>query len=150
MKYVNLDTQKVLNSLPTRIVIDGSATSNLNGVPFVMCKEVGWREIENPTPDADAGYVRTSGYTYSQDPGDPDAALVAFDQITQAAYDAQVAAQAEASADAESNPTNFQRQVRAVIELVVDEINTLRVEHSLPARTGAQVKAALRNKLDAM
>lgn len=37
--------------------------------------------------------------------------------------------------------------LRAFASVVVDEINTLRQQHSLPERTMAQVKTATRNKL---
>lgn len=37
---------------------------------------------------------------------------------------------------------------KAFALLVLDEINILRAQHSLPARTPSQLKTALRNKLD--
>lgn len=42
---------------------------------------------------------------------------------------------------------NMEALIRAVVQLVVDEINTLRAQHALPARTLAQVRTAIRNKL---
>lgn len=38
---------------------------------------------------------------------------------------------------------------RAFAEIVMDEINILRAQHSLPARSLSQLKTALRNKLGA-
>ena len=38
--------------------------------------------------------------------------------------------------------------LRAVIRLLIDEINTLRALHSLPARTLTGLRAALRKKID--
>ena len=36
---------------------------------------------------------------------------------------------------------------KAFAELIMDELNTLRAEHSLPPRTMAQLKTAMKNKL---
>ena len=38
--------------------------------------------------------------------------------------------------------------LRAVVEIIRDEINLLRAEHSLAARTNAQIKTAIQNKVD--
>jgi len=48
-----------------------------------------------------------------------------------------------------SATTDMPALVRALMLITMDEINTLRAQHSLPARTPAQLKTAIRNKLNA-
>ncbi len=70
-------------------------------------------------------------------------------QAEQDAIDAAEAAARE-TAGRENAKTEFDDLwlLRAFAEVVVDEINLLRAEHSLPARTPAQLRTALRNKID--
>lgn len=39
--------------------------------------------------------------------------------------------------------------LRALVKVLVDEINTLRAQHALPARTNAQAFTAIQNEIDA-
>lgn len=43
----------------------------------------------------------------------------------------------------------YERLLRALVELLLGEFNTLRAQHGLPARTLAQVRAALKANIDA-
>ena len=141
MSYVNLTSQRRRDELPNDI--DGLKNPSLE-----QAGGAGWRSV-NAEPVADSGYV-LMGHSWIQDGGDSTGALPDITQITQAAYDAQVVAAEEARKDSESDPSKWDRINRAAIELIVDEINTLRAEHSLAARTPTQIKNALRNKLDSM
>ena len=58
------------------------------------------------------------------------------------------AALAEAQADATANELDATQSImKAFAEVLVDEINLLRAEHALAARTLAQLKTAVRGKL---
>ena len=68
--------------------------------------------------------------------------------MDQAARDAVDAAALSATKDAVADELDAQTTVmRAFAEVVVDEINILRAQHSLPDRTLAQLKTAVRGKL---
>jgi hypothetical protein len=74
-----------------------------------------------------------------------DAALAGIDwsgpaQVAWQLTQDQTAAQARWDAPEE-------RLLRALALVLLDELNTLRQQHGLPARTAAQLKAALRQKL---
>ncbi len=66
------------------------------------------------------------------------------DQATQAAIDA---AELEASLDAQADEIDA-GYARAFALVVLDEINALRAQHGLAPRTVAQLKTAIRNKMD--
>lgn len=68
------------------------------------------------------------------------------DQATRDAIDA---AELTASRDDVINNEidNLEGVVRAFAQVMMDEINILRAEHSLPDRTLAQLKTAIRNKV---
>ena len=68
-----------------------------------------------------------------------------MDAAARAAVDAQVLSDARDSITDEIDLV--ESLVRALALVLLDEINTLRAEHSLAARTTAQVKTAIRNKL---
>ena len=68
--------------------------------------------------------------------------------MSQAERDAVDAAQLNASRDATADQLDVVDDVlRAFALTVLDEINTLRAQRSLPARTMAQLKTAVRDKL---
>jgi len=65
-----------------------------------------------------------------------------------AARDALDAAELETTKDAIVNQIdNLNDIIRALASVLVDELNILRTQHSLPNRTLAQLKTAIRNKL---
>lgn len=61
---------------------------------------------------------------------------------------ATAAAQVVIEKDAEKEAYDVRRLFRALVESLVDEINTLRTLHSLPDRTVAQARTAILNKID--
>ena len=67
----------------------------------------------------------------------------------QAAIDA-ATARAKATAEKDSSKSGFDqtRVLKALAELLVDEFNILRAQHGLPNRTFAQLRTAIRNKID--
>lgn len=68
--------------------------------------------------------------------------------MSQAERDALDAAKEAAVLDSIADEINQVRSyTRAFAEVVLDEFNNLRALHGLPARTRAQLRAALRNKL---
>lgn len=80
---------------------------------------------------------------------DLDAALVDY-TANQAARDSafvQVRTDAETSRVQDSFDDDERRLLRGFAELLIDELNTLRTLHSLPDRTFAQLRTALRNKI---
>jgi len=102
--------------------------------------------------------------------GDP--SLIMFDpppselevpDVTQAALDtahtayladqtnidaATAAAKETSSRDSDKVKYDIERTLRAIVELLIDELNTLRALHSLPDRTIAQARSAIRSKID--
>lgn len=86
----------------------------------------------------------------------PDVAQPALDTAfanyvaDQANIDAATAA-AKLTEDKEHEKRAFdqQRILKALAELLVDEFNILRALHGLPDRTFAQLRTAIRNKIDA-
>lgn len=69
--------------------------------------------------------------------------------VDQAARDAIDAAELTARRDEIANDIDrVESYTRAFALVVLDEINILRAQHSLTARTIAQLKTAVRNKLD--
>jgi hypothetical protein len=76
--------------------------------------------------------------------------IITGDDVTlmdQASRDALDAALLEQARDQAVNAAidNVENILRQVVKLMVDEINILRAQHGLPARTLAQVKTAIRN-----
>ncbi len=72
------------------------------------------------------------------------------DAATMAAIDAAIAAtQLTQQRDGAKNEFDAQRTLKALAELLVDEFNILRALHSLPDRTFAQLRTAIRAKIDA-
>jgi hypothetical protein len=71
-------------------------------------------------------------------------AVMLMDQAQRDALDATLLDQAR---DAAVNAAldNVEDVLRQIVKLMVDEINILRAQHGLPARTLAQVKTAIRN-----
>jgi len=65
--------------------------------------------------------------------------------IDQARADAEIAVDIENEKEA----LDMRRVLKAILEGMVGEINLLRSEHSLPNRTNAQVRTAIRNIIDA-
>lgn len=61
---------------------------------------------------------------------------------------ATAAAEEVISRDTEKDVYDVRRLFRALVESLVDEINTLRALHSLPDRTIDQARSAIRNKID--
>jgi hypothetical protein len=73
------------------------------------------------------------------------------DAATQAIIDAALAAaQLTAFRDAAKTEFDAKRVLKAFAELLVDEFNVLRTIEGLPDRTFAQLRTAIRNKIDAM
>ena len=70
-------------------------------------------------------------------------------QAERDAVDAQRAADAVAQ-NIQANKDRFDNEdiLRAVVKLMIDEVNTLRALHSLADRTAAQARTAIRNALD--
>ena len=58
------------------------------------------------------------------------------------------AARNTVSRESEKSSYDSRRIMRAIVEALIDEINTLRSLHSLPDRTVAQARTAIRNKID--
>ena len=77
--------------------------------------------------------------------------IVTGDAITLMDAAARAVVDAQALSDARDSVTDeidtVESLMRALALVLLDEINTLRAEHSLAARTVAQVKTAIRNKL---
>lgn len=72
------------------------------------------------------------------------------DAATQASIDAAIAAaRTAAEKDGAKTQVDVERVVRALVELLPSEFNTLRTLHALPDRTEAQVRAALKANIDA-
>ena len=71
------------------------------------------------------------------------------DQATRDARDAEIAAYEQGRLD-QSAKDNLDTQIilRAIVRLVVDELNILRAEHALPDRTYAQARTAIFNLID--
>jgi hypothetical protein len=61
---------------------------------------------------------------------------------------ATAAAEVTVDRDTEKDVYDVRRLFRALVESLVDEINTLRALHSLPDRTVAQARTAILNKID--
>ncbi len=61
---------------------------------------------------------------------------------------ATAAAKETSSRDLDKVTYDIERTLRAIVELLVDELNVLRALHSLPDRTIAQARSAIRNKID--
>jgi len=72
------------------------------------------------------------------------------DAAAQAVIDAAIAtALLTSQRDGAKNEFDAQRVLKAIAELLVDEFNILRALHALPDRTFAQLRTAIRNKIDA-
>lgn len=71
------------------------------------------------------------------------------DFATRQARDAEIAA-ATAVAESQSQKERFDNEevLRAVVKLLIEELNILRALHSLPPRTAAQARTAIRNAID--
>lgn len=74
------------------------------------------------------------------------AALAAFDW-SEEAHAAWVTAQARTEAQAAWDKPDAQLW-RAFVLVLLDELNTLRGQHGLPARTAAQLRTAVRNRIE--
>lgn len=75
--------------------------------------------------------------------------VVLVDQATRDARDQEIVDVRVADAiTAAKNEYDQQQILRAVVLTIIDEINVLRAQHSLPPRTPAQARTAVRNKLD--
>jgi hypothetical protein len=71
------------------------------------------------------------------------------DGATQASRDAEIAAAAvQSRIDSEKARYDNEDILRAVVVLLIDELNLLRAQHSLAARTYAQAKTAVLNAID--
>lgn len=71
------------------------------------------------------------------------------DAAAQAAIDAALAAtRLTRQRDGAKGEFDAQRVLKALAELLVDEFNVLRVIEGLPPRTFAQLRTAIRNKID--
>lgn len=71
------------------------------------------------------------------------------DFATRQARDAELAA-ATAAVESESQKERFDNEevLRAVVKMLIEELNILRALHSLPPRTAAQARTAIRNAID--
>ena len=171
-EFYNVATKEHAAALPSVIKVNGNVIFD----PRINeASQVGWR-IKNVISNAPAGTV-AYGITWVDSGGTfATAVLTTRTQAEQDALDAaaaaQQAAQLVAYKDRESTPTNWIRIERAAIELLVDENNALRqwlvdfkvqvaaastladlktrvaTLPNMPVRTAAQIKTALRNKLD--
>ena len=81
--------------------------------------------------------------------------LISGDNVTlmdQSARDAVDVAEAQAAIDNEratqKNRIDNEKVLTAIAKVMMDEINILRAEHSLTARTLAQVKTAIKSEVD--
>lgn len=75
--------------------------------------------------------------------------VILVDASTRDARDAEIAAAAlQSEKDSEKARIDNERVLVAFAEVVMDEINLLRAEHALPDRTLAQLKTAIKNKID--
>ena len=101
-------------------------------------------------PDGNLGPARQLGFAKIAIPG-----TNTVRNATQAEIDAWAAAEQEDedlqdAADADSlfmTHPQFRKVLKALVKLLVAEINTLRSQHSLSARTNAQAFTALRNAI---
>lgn len=75
----------------------------------------------------------------AQEKNDLDAAIAA-------AADAAMRGEAKANYDGQ---ISMGQALRALVKVLIDEINILRAQHSLPDRTLAQAKTAIQNAIDA-
>jgi len=85
---------------------------------------------------ADQATLDTALADYVADQANIDAATAAVKQTT--------------SRDTDKVVYDDKRLWRAVVELLVDELNVLRTIEGLPDRTVAQARTAIRNKLDTL
>lgn len=75
--------------------------------------------------------------------------VVLVDQATRDARDAELAAiTAAAELQREKDSYDQKAVLRALALVLLDEVNILRAQHSLPPRTAAQARNAIRAKLD--
>lgn len=172
-QVVNITNQQERAALPTAAVIVGGSV--FPSPSFTQLKTLGWR-YQHAVSNATAGFVAI-GRTWVDDDGTYATAILTTrtqaeqDDLDAAAAIEQAAAVA-AYKDFESTPSNWSRIERAAIELLVAENNTNRQWISdfkaevaastsladfksrvaglpdMPQRTPAQIKSALRNKLD--
>jgi len=89
--------------------------------------------------DADPIYWKETGGVFSEmaqsEKDDKDLEIIAADLI----FDKSIA----------KRRIDDERVLRAFAEVVMDELNNLRAEHGLPARTLSQLVTAIKNKIDA-
>ena len=78
----------------------------------------------------------------------PGNAVLEMDAGEKAAVDAALVAAQLASDKSGANADYDQRLWKAFAKVVLDEINLLRAEHSLAARTVSQLKTAVQNAID--
>lgn len=96
---------------------------------------------------------------------DPPSSELECPDVTQAALDtahtayladqtnidaATAAAGVTTSRDFDKVKYDIERTLRAIVELLVDELNVLRTIEGLPDRTIAQARSAIRNKIDTL
>jgi hypothetical protein len=85
-------------------------------------------------PDVTQAALDTAHTAYLADQTNIDAATAAADETT--------------SRDFDKVKYDIERTLRAIVELLVDELNVLRTIEGLPDRTIAQARTAIRNKID--
>jgi hypothetical protein len=100
--------------------------------PFLNIWHPGTSELE--VESVDQATLDTAFATYTGDQANIDAATTAAKETV--------------SRDADKVLYDDRRLWRAVAELMIDELNVLRALHTLPDRTVAQARAAIRNKID--
>jgi len=97
--------------------------------------------IENPDLSAVTGYPSKYWIVAAA----PSTSITLMDAPARAAVDA---AELEAARNAAvAKIDQVESEIRALALVLLDEVNTLRAQHSLAARTTAQLRAAIRAKL---
>ena len=89
---------------------------------------------ELEVPDVTQAALDTAHTAYLADQTNIDAATAAANETS--------------SRDSDKVKYDIERTLRAIVELLIDELNTLRALHSLPDRTIAQARSAIRSKID--
>jgi len=105
----------------------------------------GLQASEIPLSDwkVDAGIVRELTQQEKDDRAAAQAAAAAQAVLDQIAY-----SRTQAKSYVDSGLSDIGLIIRALAVTIKDEINILRSEHSLAARTNAQLKTAIQNKID--
>lgn len=127
----NTDTGRVLRKLPYR------NTPDFEGLPNML--RVARLERDWPQP---ARYLIVEGGILREMTTE-EKAIVDTEQAAAMEASVKNGAKQLATADDENG-----RLLRALLDIMLDEINTLRALHSLPARTLSQLKTQLAGRID--